>query len=240
MISGSEGASVSAMPTIHSAITAHHEAPPPEAPDRPAGPRREHRAGEIDDEDRAEPAGGKIVGRRGEMEADIGEGADEIEQHAEADRVGREQLAVAEMREHLPAGGEQPFRAHEFASRAAAGTPPRSRRQRRSPASAMKPARQPIRSARMPVISRPLKPPRLDARRVDAGGGGRFARRPFVADIGDGDREDRRQHQPLHAAPEDQRRQASAPAPPSRSGSPARTSRRRSRACGRARRRPRR
>ena len=35
--------------------------------------------------------------------------------------------------------------------------------------------------------------------------GGRFLSRPLLADIGDGDGEDRRQHQPLHEAPEDQR-----------------------------------
>ena len=63
MISGSDGASVSAMPAIHIAITPHHETPAPEAADRPAGPRREHGADEIDDEDRAEPAGREIVRR---------------------------------------------------------------------------------------------------------------------------------------------------------------------------------
>ena len=162
MMSGSEGASVKRNAGNPQRDHPHREAPPPEPADRPADPRREHGADEIDDENRAEPAGGEIVGRGGEMKADEGERADEIEQHAEADRVGREQLAVAEMREHLPPGRQQSFRAHEFplmrqqkCDRDRAGKGDR----RRAP---MKPARQPIRSASNPVTSRPLKPPRLD------------------------------------------------------------------------------
>ena len=106
MISGSDGASVSAIPPSHDRDHAHHEVPAPEPADRPAGPWREHGADDIDDENRAEPAGREIVRRGGEVKADESEGADEIEQHAEADRVSGEQLPVAEVRQHLPAGGE--------------------------------------------------------------------------------------------------------------------------------------
>ena len=77
-----------------------------------------------------------------------------------------------------------------------------------TPARTANPARQLIRSAITPVTSRPLNPPRLRSRRIDARGGRRFSGRPFVADIGHGHGEDRRQDETLHRAPEDDRRQA--------------------------------
>ncbi len=141
------------------------------------------------------------------MKADVGERADEIEQHAEADRVGRDQLTVAEMREHLPPGGEQALRAHEFTLRrqqecdcAGAGKGDPGEREK-SPAPADQVGEE---AGHQPAA----ESAQARARTVDAGGRGRFLARPFVADIGDGDREDRRQHQALHRAPEDERRQA--------------------------------
>ena len=109
------------------------------------------------------------------MKADIGEGADEIEQHAEADRVGREQLAVAEMREHLPAGGEQSFRAHEFAlmrqqesDRDRAGKGDRGERhEARAPADQV---------GEQAGDQPPAETAEARAGRIDAGGGGRFLR----------------------------------------------------------------
>ena len=47
------------------------------------------------------------------MKADVGEGADEVEQHAEADGVGRQQPGIAQMRQHLPARSGEIAGAHE-------------------------------------------------------------------------------------------------------------------------------
>src|SRR5262245_65095023 len=47
------------------------------------------------------------------MEAHIGEHRDEVEQNAEADRVGRNELRIAQMLQHLPSGGGEAVRADE-------------------------------------------------------------------------------------------------------------------------------
>ena len=46
------------------------------------------------------------------------------------------------------------------------------------------------------------------SRRIEPGDPGHLARRPFVADIGDGDREDRRQQHPLNEAQDHELRHA--------------------------------
>jgi hypothetical protein len=47
------------------------------------------------------------------MEAHIGEHRDEVEQHAEADRVGRNELRISQVLQHLPPRGGKPLRADE-------------------------------------------------------------------------------------------------------------------------------
>src|SRR5262249_56287631 len=67
----------------------------------------------IGQENRAGQRGGKMVGRRGEMEAHVSEQRDEVEQHAEADAVGGEKLRIFEMPQHLPRRSAKTLRANE-------------------------------------------------------------------------------------------------------------------------------
>ena len=69
-------------------------------------------------------------------------------------------------------------------------------------------ARQPITSVRMPGMKRPAKAADAGAGDIDAGDAGDVARRPFVADIGDDDGEDRRHQKALDEAPEHELRHA--------------------------------
>ena len=194
---------------------------------------------QISDEDRAERGGRQVERRRREQEAHIGEQRDEIEQRAEADRVDREQARIAQVAEHLPRRGGEPFGAHEIAlarqqraDHEAAGEG--QRRERDEPVA---PA---DRVGQQAGEEPPAEAAEAGRRHVEAGDAGRLGGRPFLADIGDHDGEDRRQHEPLHEAQRDQRMQARREA---RSGTSARragSSRRRSRACVRARRRSRR
>ena len=124
---------------------------------------------------------------------------------AEADRVGGEQLRILEMPQHLPRRGAEPFRAHEaFLARQHAA------RRMIAPASdsagereeAAAPADEIGEHARDEAAAEAAD---ARARDVDAGDAGDLRRRPFVADIGDGDGEDRRQQQALHEAPDDER-----------------------------------
>src|SRR6185312_7657254 len=70
---------------------AEHEIAPTETRDEAAGPGRDRGAAQIAEEQGAEQRAGEVVGRRREVEADVGEGRDEVEQRAEADRKGREE-----------------------------------------------------------------------------------------------------------------------------------------------------
>ncbi len=49
------------------------------------------------------------------MEVHIGEDRNEVEQHAKADGISRDELRIAQMPEHLPDRGAEPFGAHEGA-----------------------------------------------------------------------------------------------------------------------------
>ena len=47
------------------------------------------------------------------MEAHIGEHGDEVEQDPEADGIGRQELRVLQVPQHLPHRGTEPLRTHE-------------------------------------------------------------------------------------------------------------------------------
>jgi len=64
-------------------------------------------------EDGAEHGRGETIRRCREVEADIGERGDEVEQHAEADRVGRDQPRIAQVPQHLAERHREAFGAHE-------------------------------------------------------------------------------------------------------------------------------
>ena len=91
-----------------------HEMAAAEARNDVAGPRRQRRAQEVDDEDDAERGGRQVVRRRGQAKADESEGGEKVEQHAEADRVGRDQLRVFEMPHHLLQRGAESVGAYEL------------------------------------------------------------------------------------------------------------------------------
>ena len=68
-----------------------------EADDETTGQGRDDDTEQIDTKDVGKTRDREIEGGRNEQQVDVGERADEGEQHAEADRAGREQLEVAAM-----------------------------------------------------------------------------------------------------------------------------------------------
>jgi hypothetical protein len=140
-------------------------------------------------------------------EADIGEGGDETEHDAEADHVGREQPCLAQMHQHLPQRCRQRDGAHHIAlarqhkkhgqctERGEAGIG----RHRKAPAH---------RLGQCCGDEPPGKSADRSRGNEQPGHAGRFARRPFAADISDRHGKDRRQQQALHEAPGEQRLEA--------------------------------
>ena len=138
------------------------------------------------------------------MEAHVGEHRDEVEQHAEADAVGGEKLRIFEMPQHLPRRSGEPLRANEaFLSgqqqRERDGAGQRHGRKRQEGAA---PADEIAEQARNEAAGKSAE---TRSRDVDAGDARHLRGRPFIADIGNGDREDRRQQQTLKKAPGDER-----------------------------------
>ena len=131
------------------------------------------------------------------MKADIGERGDEVEQHAEADGIDRQQARVAQMREHLPYRTQKSARPYEapLARQRQRDDQAAGERQQSHRCKGGAPADQ--------VGDHASEEPAAEAADTRSGnkqpGNARHVgRRPFVADIGDGDGEDRRQQQPLH------------------------------------------
>ena len=140
---------------------AEHEPAPAELRHRPSRRRRGGGAGEIGHEQEPEHRRGEVIRRCGEVEAHIGEDGDEVEQHAEPDRIDREQPRIGEVAQHLLPRGEKPLGAPE----------PGFARQRHDhhdgadseiAASTTNAARQPTTSERRPGMRRPQNPPMLD------------------------------------------------------------------------------
>jgi hypothetical protein len=137
------------------------------------------------------------------MEAHIGEDRNEVEQHAEANGVGRKQLRIRQMSQHLPGRGAKPLRANEALFRrqqqreqdGADQRQPRERQEGATPADEI---------AQHAGNEAAAEAAEARSRDVDAGDAGHLRGRPLVADIGDGHREDRRQQQTLKEAPGDQ------------------------------------
>ena len=117
------------------------------------------RADQIDQEDQRQARWREIVRRGRQTKADVGEGGDEVEQHAEADREGRDQLRIAEVPSICLPEATSPSERTNFRSRGSSVRPAPARAQCVIAASTMKPCRQPMMSARMPVKKRPEKPP---------------------------------------------------------------------------------
>ena len=118
------------------------------------------------------------------MEADIGEGGDEIEQDAEADRIGRDELRVAKCRSICSAEAASPSERTKFFSRGsvAAMTTRAGERDRGEDDEAVAPAGEVGDDA---GDQAPDEAAEARARDIDAGDAGDLVGRPFVADIGD-------------------------------------------------------
>ena len=141
------------------------------------------------------------------MKAHIGERGDEVEQHPEADRVNRQQPRIAQMREHLPGRGGKTARADKasLAWQCDGDDHRADQRQQRDGAERRAPAdqigdRAGDETAAEAADARSGNEQSGDARHV--------GRRPFIADIGNGDGEDRRQQQPLDEAQQHELRHA--------------------------------
>ena len=137
------------------------------------------------------------------MKVHIGERGDEIEQHAEADRIGRHQPPVAQMPEHLQCGGGKAAGAVEIAL-------PRQRhrdndggneREQRYDLECRAPSDHVGQNA---GDKAPTETADRRARDVKPSDAGHVGRRPLVADIGDGHGENRREQQSLKKAPGDE------------------------------------
>ena len=139
----------------------------------------------------------KKYGGPGEMKADVGECGDEVEQHAEADGVDRQQRGSRRWGEHLLYRTQNPPDRTKLRSRGSASVTIRP------PASVNKATRCKGGAPADQVGDHASKEPTAEAADTRAGnkqsGNARYVgRRPFVANIGDGDGEDRRQQQTLH------------------------------------------
>ena len=178
------------------------ETAPAEPRHRPSRHWRTQDAGEVGDEQQPELGRREIVGRGREMEAHIGEDRDEIEQHAEADRVDRDQLRVPDVAQHLPARRDEPFGAPEAPlARQRHHHDDRADQRNRSQHQECRPPAD--RLGQHAGDEAAAEAADAGAGDIDAGDARHLRRRPFVADIGERDGEDRRQHQALDEAPDD-------------------------------------
>ena len=114
---GTDGTSISRTPHAQAVITHSTKLRRPTAAIIRPLKRGGGRAREIDHEDRADEGSRLIERRSGQMKAHVGEDGHEVEQHAEADREGREQLRIAQVGHHLTQRGGQLLARTKFFSR---------------------------------------------------------------------------------------------------------------------------
>ena len=159
--------------------------------DPPSRQRRHGRADQIHDEQPAERRGAQAVRRRRQVKRDVGEHRHLREQHAEADGVGGQQLAVAQQPQQRPAvpagawrGARARSRGSQIASAAAAARFTTAR-----PTNAACQLRRGGHQAGQRAAAEAADHRAADVR----GGGAPDVRRPAtLVDVGDRDREDAR------------------------------------------------